>query len=356
MRICIVTVYDSINSGSFWQAKSLETVLEQMGHSVCFLRRVGDKSGSSSSLIYQLKKTIALFVKEKPSVAWIYIKRILACRKVIRDFPTIDIANINGSIDCFVLGSDTIWNLNSNYFLTHRSEYWGEPFLSKKIITYAASIANTDVDTICEYPELIECVKKWSAIGVRDYNTSQMIELVTNKEVKQVCDPTLLLTGEMYPVQNEPSINGDYIFLYLFDELGFEQLKDLCEFANNNNLKIVQGAGDRKYKGVDYLTVNSPLDFVTNIKYAKYVITDSFHGTVFSTLFEKNFVSINKGKEKIEDYLKKIGLSFRLLSSDELVSSALIIEINYKQIRQRINELRNEGVLFLKDSLETSYE
>lgn len=353
MRICIVTVYDSINSGSFWQAKSLNMALEKMGHQVYFLKRAGDKSGSSTSKSNQIKKYLSLLLRQGITKAALYRKRLSEYRKSVNEFETVTVDRAITDMDCFVLGSDTIWNLNSPYFLQHRSEYWGEPFLSKKVITYAGSAANTSTDRLKEYPELIECVRKWNSISVRDGRTKEMISSVTDKEVIEVCDPTLLLTSDQYP--DTVRIKEDsFVFLYLFEPLNAPQIEELCNFAKKDKMKIVQGAGDKRYPGVDSMSINGPFQFISYMKRAEYVITDTFHGTIFSTVFEKNFVVIDRKKQKITDYLRKVQLSDRIVKPEDSVVSLLSKIIDYSSARLRIKELREVGLHFLSSSMEES--
>ena len=351
MNICIVTVYDSINSGSYWQAKCLEMVLGKWGHKVFFLKRVGDNSGSSASRMSKMKKYLTLLIKRGVKCASLYRKRLKEYKKLVDEFSVIDINDVD-SMDCFVLGSDTIWNLNSKYFLAHRNEYWGYSFLSKNIITYAGSVANTKADKIKEYPELTDCVQHWSSISVRDYQTKEMISTVTDKDIVEVCDPTLLIPPDWYPESDGPSEENDFIFLYLFNELDSVQAEELVSFARENHLKIIQGAGDREYSHVDSMSINAPMQFVANMRRAQYVITDTFHGTLFSTIFEKQFVVLDRGKEKIADYLIRTHLSDRLVKTDGALADILTESIDYSYVESSIEEMRTKGLEFLKSSLE----
>ena len=84
-------------------------------------------------------------------------------------------------IDCFILGSDTIWNLDNKYFASNYKRYFGGIFGDKKVITYVASVGNTPLETFKEYSDIPNMLEKISHISVRDEDTYHIVKNLCNK-------------------------------------------------------------------------------------------------------------------------------------------------------------------------------
>lgn len=351
MKICIVTVYNTINSGSYWQAKALGMTLEKLGNETVYLKRKNDKNSSSSNLNKTIK-LIKILIKCKFKETIITLKTFREFHKSEKNFSIIpNNEKYFKDIDCFILGSDTIWNIDSKFFLKNYKIFFGEIFKGKKVISYAASIGNTSIETIKKYKDIPEMLNNLHSILVRDQETSNMVKKLTNRQAEIVCDPTLLLTKKDYEkIENIPMENK-YIFLYLQKKLTNQQIKELKEFSSKNNLKIVScGQYDRC---ADENIVNYPEAFLNYMLYADYIITDTFHGTVFSVNLEKNFIVLNQNKKKVNDFLYRVGLENRLINNDEKITSKFIEKIDYKKSNEKLNEFRKNSYDFLKQALDT---
>ena len=193
MKICIVTVYNELNSGSFWQAIALKSSLEKLGNKVVFLKRKSIK-------IEVIKIILKKIMKGK-------FKEIRTQFNIFKEFRNIQkttfetIANKKKyfkDIDYFILGSDTIWNLETKYFLRNYKKYFGGIFKGKKVFSYAASVGNTTLKTIKKHKDIPLMLNKMVDISVRDEPTYNIVKEISNRNVKIVCDPTLLLSKEDY--------------------------------------------------------------------------------------------------------------------------------------------------------------
>ena len=332
MKICIVTVYNELNSGSFWQAIALKSSLEKLGNKVVFLKRKSIK-------IEVIKIILKKIMKGK-------FKEIRTQFNIFKEFRNIQkttfetIANKKKyfkDIDYFILGSDTIWNLETKYFLRNYKKYFGGIFKGKKVFSYAASVGNTTLKTIKKHKDIPLMLNKMVDISVRDEPTYNIVKEISNRNVKIVCDPTLLLSKEDYQKIEPIPKENNYIFLYLFSRLSDNQIKQLKNFANKNHLKIINGVNQYKY--VDKNIINSPNAFLNYMLYANYIITDTFHGTIFSANLEKNFIVINKNKKKVNDFINRLEiLQDRLINEDDLIEEKFLTEINYTDCRKKILE------------------
>lgn len=344
MRICIVTLVKSINSGSYWQARALGLVLEKLGHSVCYY----DYDYTLKYRMQNYKGILDMIISQDMSEGIKYAKSLRSFSRLQRGLP---LTKEIDAINCFVLGSDTIWNLESENLTAKFDELWGRAFRDKKVITYAGSVANACEELFKNDSRIDEAVSSWFAISVRDQYTREIIAKHTSKQIKLVCDPTLLLQKADYAGMTEHSKDSDFIFLYTFKDLSAEQSDALASFAKRNKLKIVQGVNGKRRKAADYSVENSPISFLQHMLNARYVVTDTFHGTMFSINLHKQFVAINRGKNKVNEALQSFGFADRLVSDDAGFMDRLTTTIDYNVRMQEIDRLREESLDFLKSNL-----
>lgn len=351
VNICIVTVYDSINSGSFWQAYALGYVLKKLGHQVYYFQRE-KKGGASSSKCIQIKNLVKTTLKYGLRASFRYFQSLYEFNIAKKKFNII--SNKKSEIDrmdCFVLGSDTIWNLDSKYFTKNYKIYWGLNFANKKTITYAGTVANTPKEVFYNNSELLVAVNLWDRIGVRDEYTREIISSMTKKAVEIVCDPTFLLTRQEYRKMINTHQHNKHIFLYLFEDISDEQSKELREFAQKNGLEIVQGINNRHNISRDREIVNSPNSFLQFFYSAEYIITDTFHGTAFSVNLQKQFVVIERSKNKVNDLLSRLEFVDRLAKENESLIPFLSESIDYGMRYAAVEKFRNDSLSFLRKAI-----
>ena len=228
-----------------------------------------------------------------------------------------------------------------------------------KKITYAASFG---VSNIPKYQ--IKGTKKFLGridnISVREQQGAQIVYDMINKKVPVVVDPTLLLDSDMWGGISANIQDKDYIFCYFLGdnkmarEMAIAMKKKTgkkifsipcMDEINLEDLKF----GDKQLYDV------GPSEFLSYIKNAAYVITDSFHGTVFSVLFNKQFVVYNRYNNKnknstnsrIDTLLLKIELENRRVlnnfSTEESVN-ILLGAIDYSKVNFKVSELKSESI------------
>lgn len=220
--------------------------------------------------------------------------------------------------DILITGSDVVWAQGSIGVDRVRFLDFSLPSEYKKV-SYAASFGKNLIPS-----QNIKYVKKYlddfDAISVREKSSIELLKSIGVENVVHTCDPTLLLTAEEWGSVAEPvqEIKEKYIFVYLLGK-DANQREAIKKLAEKYNLKIATiPHADNVYDPVDddfgdyKLMDASPENWVWLIKNAEYVITDSFHGTVFSTIFSKKFIVIKRCLEediniRMTDYLDTIG-------------------------------------------------
>ena len=347
MKICIVTVYNSINAGSFWQAYALGDYLKSKHNEVFYLKR--DKSGTSASLKNKIVEDLRYLKKNGFDS---FIKSIIMhqeYKKLEKNFSTINKNNIE-DIDCFILGSDTIWNFDSKYFLDNIEIYSGFKLpKNKKIVSYAASFGNTSIEKIHYINDIKKKFSNIDVISVRDNYSGKIINKFFNKNCDLVCDPTMLfekIDYEKYINKNEEK--NKYILLYLFKKLNDNQLKSLIDYAKKNNKQILEfnTATHSKFK----IIMNTPINLLNYFYYADFVITDTFHGTMFSVNLEKQFYVINRNKNKVNDFLKIVNLENRIINDNQSFIKSNYSFIDYKN-NKNLTILRDNSRKFIDNNI-----
>lgn len=297
MNIGIVTIYDAFNFGSYLQAYALQKVLEKSGHQVSILNCSNDK-------FRNFKKIIA----KTPSRMLLKLRKFLAYRKAWREL------NIKQykkeAFDVMIIGSDEVWNIKNSTF-EHWPEYFGYDLNTKKVIAYAPSCGFATSEDILEDDMCVVGLKKFNSIMARDNITKLISEKITGYECKRVVDPTILYLNEweneLKPCVKAPS---DYILYYSYNSKPL-MLDHIKQFAYENNFKIV--VAGFMYNWCDKSLIVEPKQFLTLIKNARYVVTTTFHGSIFAVVFKKKFIGFYPNKnQKVHDFLYSIGIEDRV--------------------------------------------
>lgn len=364
MRIGIITIHNSPNYGACLQSYALYKYINMNG---------GDVE------IIDLHRPIefddyipsAKYVRcRKPIMTWkMRIKRMLGLYKVNVDankyspFALKKFENFNSEIslskpyrsidelyanppkyDLYITGSDQVWNPTQNYclepyFLTFVAEGQG------KKISYASSIGINDL-TIKEKSLFKKWLSSYDAISIREKQGKVLLQSFINRDIKQVPDPTFLLSIDFWrEMAIRPQFNEKYILLFT---LRFSPilLKYCLELSKESNLRlIVLSQIQPDVEGDSYIAIKDagPKEFIGYIKYAEMVITDSFHCTVFSIILgTSNFYTYispyNKRGSRIIDLLESFSLLDHLLpvSLDETYAKLMQKEIKHEDVNRII--------------------
>ncbi|ACU90626.1 polysaccharide pyruvyl transferase family protein [Desulfomicrobium baculatum] len=264
-----------------------------------------------------------------------------------------DLYSENFDYDCFVVGSDQVWNPYNYvsiepYFLTFAP-------LDKPKISYASSFGVSSIPTNyhSEYRKLLNVL---DAISVREARGVELIKEMSGRNSVHVVDPTLLLGVEDWRTVAElPSYEHPYLLLYVLTESSYiTKLAKLI--AKNLNFSIIRICKNASSEDTDSSIVNiidaGPSEFVGYFMKASFVLTNSFHGTTFSTLFEKPFFTIlpkNKpNNSRQQGFLFSIGLEDRLIEEGSSFPHPECYALDFTEPSVRLQELRviSEEYLF----------
>lgn len=258
------------------------------------------------------------------------------------------------------VGSDQVWRPYGFY-----SSYWNLMFVDESIpkFSYSSSYGVSDIPKI-QRKGTKRYLERLNFVSVREDKAREIVEKYSNKKAKVVADPTMLFTKEQwekFATESAIKIDEPYIFCYFLGTRKDIRYK-AKELSEKTGLKIVIMRHMDEYVEADELIGDyypydiNPRDFVKLLMKAEYVCTDSFHGTVFSILMHKKFITFyrvnpkkgNSTHSRVDSLLNKFGLSDRLYKGD---ITSIQSEINYRKVDEILEEYRNESMLFLENAL-----
>jgi len=347
MKITVVTVHDSANFGSYLQAYAMKYFLEKRGHEVSF------------AITRDKKYVKSLFYSLRPTKWWVRypfktiksitggIKKYKVFQKELSAFTEVSATE---EADAVILGSDEIWNVKTHVFTSPL--FYGEN--CENVVAYAVSAGHATANDIKNYPNLCSLIKKLHSPLVRDENTSDCVEEITGVKPSVVCDPTLLVEKECFHREYTNSYLEKYSCLGVYTyELEPSIVKVIKDFARKHGLKLVSVGFQRNW--CDKSILCSPMDFCGVMEKLKYVITTTFHGSIFSVLNHKQFISLPYSL-KTTDVLKRVGLDHRIINYEDLSVDALDEKmfsnnIDYTAVDKKIAEMRLLSAKLLEERL-----
>lgn len=258
--------------------------------------------------------------------------------------------------DVYVSGSDQIWNpkvtysrLDSVYFLNFAPN-------NKKKIAYAVSPCQLEISLYKD--ELSYYLNKYTAISLREKDKLNELQKITHNNIETMIDPTLLLEKTNYSKYEDNSIKlpKSYVLIYGFSTKENPWLlSDIAsDFAEQDKLPIFNISIEPILvrKGIKNYPSLGPGQFLTFVKNADFIVTNSFHGTAFSIIYEKNFVSVEKKitASRMGELMTQLNLSDRLINcyDDKLLDNIKKTPINYSKIRKIISEYKKKSDFFFK--------
>ena len=285
-----------------------------------------------------------------------------------------DLYRLNDTCDCFISGSDQIWNYNifKNFRHVFMLKFVND---TNRRISFGTSFGHdkdlTPKDQLSYQRGLLE---KYSAISVRENSGVSICRDVYGLKAEKVSEPVFDLTEAEYSLLAETSQleigNNKYIFAYILDPS--DEINNLIKECSNKlgkDVFILLDGDPRNYeKNKSIISYGNVLPNTTDAadmmhlyKEASFVITDSFHGTAFSIIFNKPFISIKnfrRGAIRFEELLGEFNLKNRMISIDQnqkideaLINRLLIEPVEFTEINNQIIDLREKSINWLNHSI-----
>ena len=336
MKIAILSMQKIINYGSVLQAYSLQQIVEDItGTKVDFIDieendlvnvNMPIKDGDDNTIPLLLDRSLLGRIKWK----WMSSKRKLFKKKV----------------EYF---SDEVFKSQDSINL----QLYGNIRQAKKKITYAAScgsavIVGIPTETL---PIIKRAMSNFSSMSVRDLGTEKYISALYDGKIYRNLDPVLV--GTLYKRKHKPVPLKKYMIVYAYGTRirKIEEIQAIKKFARKHKLKIIALEGVQNWCD-DYI-VADPFRMLDYFYYAEYVVTDTFHGTIFSIINRKKFATIIRitNKNKLEDLMDALNISERIVSDMAKLEDILEKDIAYTEVENILEKERKKTYTYLKKAL-----
>lgn len=361
MKIGILTYHRSHNYGALLQAIALRDVITRFGHDVRFIDYWPDYHRRVYSLFdsRQLKDIPSLSNKLKYvlTTAVIFPLKYLRFRKFNR-FIDKYIKPYCGDVaeewDIVVCGSDQIWRKQPGLSNQFNPVYFGAGDIKTAYyISYAASMGKIGINEN-DKSNLKELLSNLRYISVRESDLYNLVVSLGFSQVALVSDPTLLLSKKQWMriagIHNTV-VKARYLLFYDFMSQSFK-LSSVEKYAKQKGLKLVilKGRADYTSYCVNTITVVEPYEMIKLIANAEEILTSSYHGLVFSLIFNKPVAcAFRHNSKRAESLLSILGIEKNIIPI--CANKIHIPPINYDNVNIKLNKLKKESIDWLSNAI-----
>jgi len=343
MKIGLLTYSYSCNYGAVLQCYATCKILQELGHDVEIISVKQEHQDFLRKIVFSIKNSkFNRFMKDY------YPKRT----EVFEDIVALKAATFD--YDILLVGSDQVWNPNISGALA-LAFFLDFGKTSMKRISYASSFGTDKWDETNSLlsQEVNKALHNFHALSVRESTGVRILKEQFGLLSQRVLDPTMLLDD--YSGLQVDIHNNNEIICYLLNRTPLQLLKAI-NISKKFNQKPRMISTIHYHRGFKYTMPLSINEWLSYISTAKFVITDSFHGLVFSLLFHKQFIVItpNNGlNSRLKDLIELVGLNDRFYNeNDEIDFKALINNtINYELVDPIISDWRQKSLDYLINSI-----
>lgn len=363
------------NYGTFLQWYALKTMLYGMGYAVDSIQYIPRETPNSlvepdrkmSFLIYCAKRVFQKLFRIKPiplpyemqserhaqfeDFQGKYFSLTNPC------FTSSQLFALNDSYDYFVCGSDQIWSplcFDSHYFLDFVQDV-------KKKIAYAPSIGADEISNPYIREKMASLISRFDKLSVRENSGKRLIKELTGRDVPVVLDPTLLLYSADWDAVADTAYSTppQYILCYFLGR-NEKYWKEVQRLSERENLPLVIIP---VYKKDFNRSQNVPKDigpaqFLTLVKNASFVCTDSYHGSIFSLLYKKPFAVFSRFSKhdarnqnsRIDTFCENFNLGSRRVTKQNPLTEIFANQIDWDEPYKKLTDLRNASMNYLQSA------
>lgn len=356
-KVKIMSMQRIINYGSFLQAYGLKKTIESLGYEVRFI----DYKYETSIVKYDVDtKFFDKIIKNINIIEFIKRKRVFKEFKRKYNNNYLKLLNVNNvfdfskDFDTLVIGSDEVFNCLQPYPVGYSKNLFGGGFEDKKVISYAASFGHTTLSELKNHKialEIGDLLKKFHSISVRDENSYKIVKELTKQEPFQHFDPVLISNYDS-EINNNRVEEKNYIIVYAYTgRLTAYEERYIKTFAKKRHKKIIS-LGFYQRIADENIVVN-PFKVLSYFKNADYVITDTFHGTIFSIKMNTKFCTIIRDSNfnKLSSLLKSLDQEDRMVKNLDDINRLYDEECNFTNTNKIILNESLKSIKYLKDNL-----
>lgn len=342
-KVAILTFYDELNYGAVLQTYALCKILKKNEYSPFLINRPLPKPKRKNPL-YKLMEF----------KFWLFRLFFLPKTTKIKYRNNTDFEKYPINSDFFIVGSDQVWNRNLTNDAFYDFFLWFTP--SKSVtLSYGASFGSekwlyNESETVC----LKKLLNRFNFISVREESAQKLLKEKFNIEASIVLDPTLLINDYSIIHKKNRIKNSNSLVCIKLAKYDFDYQDIVLFLSEKLNLKPIEVCGfykpiEKKIKTKRFVSVSR---WLTYIKDAKLIFTDSYHGMIFSIIYNKNFIVVPTNEDRItriKYILKQLELEDRLfLNKNDIYNTNIIYKnIDYDVVNSKIKSLRKKSIDFL---------
>lgn len=356
MKIGILTFHWAQNYGAVLQCYALKSKLEELGHDVFIIDRVPQYQGILRDLYHRFSC--------KYFFSWLKFSRfnrkyLQPKTRTYRSQEVLDKFFHQENMDAVVVGSDQVWRwgmMGYNYFLDFVDRSRVQKY------AYAASFGLSHwTDNGLSTAQVNRLLREFTAISVREKTGISICHRIFDVHAELVLDPTLLYNADFYEknllegYERKPS---GRVVSYILGEENLEQCQQIACWAAKRGLEYT----DLYWTSCDFPSLKARLntffhysvpEWLNEIRNAEYVLTNSYHCTVFAILFRKKFVVLDNqsgGTDRIQTLLGMLQIKQRFLrdlTHPEILLDLLETPLAYGQVMERLDVCRKDSLAFL---------
>lgn len=372
-KIALMTWYTYYNYGTVLQAVSLYKIIKQLGYNVDIINYMPKKNRpySCEKVYYTLLKKMSeklkvmlnpsIVTKERKHLYSDFLLNNITLTNICRSFP--ELYALNEKYDAFVCGSDQIWSpldYDDKYFLKFVDE-------EQKMVAYAPSMGTNKIDNEYLKVKLSQNIKRFVNLSVRERDGVELIKHITGKEAKIVLDPTFLMSKDNWNnfIDDNVEVISDkkYIICYFLGK-NEKYSKYVSELSKKTGIPYyVIPVKKNQFKNPNKVPFEiGPKEFVSLIKNACYVCTDSFHGMAFSIIYNVPFTAFKRFSDKdsnnqnsrLINLLETLNLTERLIPISRKYDFSEFEKCDFEFANNILEKMREESMLYLEQSLKNA--
>lgn len=369
-KVGLITYHASHNIGSMLQTYALQKTLEDKFSCSVEIINFSSKEQQEMYSIFQKRKNLKNIVKNAISLFYYrpFKKRYDEFENFIENYFHIsskkfsdekNLLDFDNKYDYVICGSDQIWNVSCTDF----SDAYFLPFIKKtKKIAYAPSLGGRNILTsgkdLNKYKKYID---SFDHLSVREVNGKKWLDELSDQKFQIVADPTLLADEKIWQeLLPNKKASSDYIFYYgvPFSKKTYSILAKISKKLNMPVIMLDLKSyifGGNIFRNIKISDSGSPQEYLHLMKNAKLVITTSFHGTIFATIFKKNFWTItfketNPDDDRISSLLTQLNMSNRRIYIEDYHKYDLFEPVNYENYYNDLRVLKDNSTNYLKNA------
>lgn len=362
MKVGILTFPNSVSYGACLQMIALQNTVRRMGHEVeiinyynAFMKAEKHTDKGRHSLKRALQRRVRRLLHRRLYTRFRRFEQQQVTRYPARAFTDKrKLTDLGRRYDAVICGSDQVWSpyitdTDISYFL----DFCGD---TTKRVAYAPSFG------VERFPDGFEKLiapelQRFHALSAREQSGKELVERLTGREAALAADPTWLVDAADWAAmaQPHPAAEGDYVLYFVVNQSA-ELLRRCRDFAKRHGLKVVVVGGNpltaakNKDAMLSYAMDVGPEQWLYLIRNARYVFTNSFHGTAFSVLFERDlYVEVpSHNGSRLRQVLESFGMEHReVVAGEELSETA----VDYAQVREVFARLKEQSLTYLQNAL-----